>query len=484
MIRRLDGKLPTPTAPEPRDPSALAGPAGVATSGAASSAAPGGAPDVHEHGRAPGIEAGRPSRALTEAGALATLDTAERLLAGLGPRLDAVQGQRLDAQLPVLSSALALVDRVAADLSQPGFGATAADAGAGSRLRALATTLAGGLDRLFHGLATTPEGSPGKARRFAAELLRTEARVLEATERAARPMAAPSDALPSSVLAEAVPEAARGPVRTAWAAIARSDRGGPSFFARHALLGVAAEALDHARRAAPDDAATRAVAHHGEALIRLRFGAPGEALDLLDAAAEAAGGRYPSLDYDRALVKTAVGDTRGAVRDLQAALVGAPSPDAAVALRRHAASEPGLIGLLSEPAFHALTAPVGGPSQTRSGALDHRGRALHTSPGWTYQLPVVEAREYLDETFGALKDAARAERRPAMDLHWFDDGRRGELFAETVPVDGVISDAVIASFEFTAGTLDVRLHRTERLLVDPAELHRVLSDVKLRDRID
>lgn len=409
----------------------------------------------------------------TLAGAASLLKLSETTIARLpvGADLDR-------ARIATFNKVLGQLAKVSKDLSVRGLGSTSADAGRAGDLRGIAEQLGAQYVALEGKLAGTKNGEIHKASSMVGDLVRGQ---LEAADVAGNLAAKVNLQLEASgvtgaITGELQPESEQFK-RTAWAHYNKGKQA-TTHFMKVIHFGRADTGLDRVR-ASDGDPATLALADNRGGMIKHQWGDDPAAIALYDRARARLGGSYAPADYNSAVSHAALGNTEEAVALLNDAISHTPNADAQSKLREIAAGDSDLTPLLSSLAYHQLVEPAGGTKLTKTGEADHRGRDLHQTPAWSYDLPVVGLREYLDEQIAAMGARLRDEKKSNISIHW--DGDKAEIIAETVPVPGAMADKVLAEISLGTGHYDVTVHATDKLVFDPAELHRLFGDMKLRD---
>lgn len=415
-------------------------------------------------------------QAAAETAAKATFASAGRLferateglsLLEVGAPLEGKQAERAIALL-------AQVEKIHQDLSIPGFGSSAADAGLGQDLRELKAELA----ELFSSFRDRIEASPSGTDH-------AKARVLgEAFVRLSDSLLSPSK--PSlKIGAIAVLPMSERALEVAEHAASYYDRAAqaPTHFAKVVLYGQRLKSdLAKLNELEPGDAAVKAFVENMEGLSQRLFGAYGDAAQSFQKALDHAGGKNAAIEFNLATALAHDGKNKKALTVLQGAIDNATTPSQAHALREMAAADPAMWHLLGEPAYHALVEPVGGAKVTQmEGVQDHQGRQLYQSKTWMYHLGGVIERGELDELFGPLREKIYAALKSGVGLVWDKDSGSGSIIAERVPVNGALSDVELATLVEGKGRWEVLIRGGDRLVFDPLELHRLFGELKLRD---
>ncbi len=410
-----------------------------------------------------------------EAAAKATFASATRLFERAVEGFNVLE-HRAPLTGPQAERALALlgqIEKIHHDLSIPGFGSSAADAGLGKDVRELKADLA----ELFSSFRDRIEASPSgtehaKARVLAEAFVRLSEGVLGPSEPSRKIGAIPALPLPEQALA------------VAEQAVSYYERAAvaPTHFAKVVLYGARLKSdLAKLEEIAPQDPAAKAFVKTMQGLNDRLFGAYGEAAKSFEQALALVGGKEASIEYNLATALALEGKGKKALETLEGAIADATTPAQATQLREMAAVDPAMWHLLGEPAYHALVAPVGGSKLTQQeGVRDHRDRQLHQSKAWMYHLSGVITRQDLDEEFALLREKTYADLKSGVALVWDAEGR-GAIIAEQVPINGVVSDMQLATLAEGPGRWEVTIHGGDRLVFDPLALHRLLGDIKLRD---
>lgn len=414
-------------------------------------------------------------QAAAEAAAKATFASAGRLFERAAEGLSLLEaGAPLEGKQAERALALlAQIEKIHQDLSIPGFGSSAADAGLGKDLRELKAELA----ELFSSFRDRIEASPSGTEH-------AKARVLgEAFVRLADSVLGPSTPSLKIGAIAAVPLSERA-LEVAEHAVRYYERAAqaPTHFAKVVLYGERVKSdLAKLTELDPGDPSTKAFVENMQGLSARLFGAYGDAAQSFQKALTHAGGKDASIEFNLATALALDGKADKALKALERAIDSATTPTQAGQLREMAAADPAMWHLLGEPAYHALVAPVGGAKLTQmEGVQDHKGRQLHQSKAWMYHLSGSIERQELDEVFAPLREKAYAQLKSGVSLVW-DEGGKGSIIAEQVPVNGAVSDLELATLVEGKGRWEVTIHGADRLVFDPLELHRLFGEIKLRD---
>jgi tetratricopeptide (TPR) repeat protein len=458
-------------------------PPSAAETGAAAATARVGAPDTRPTQAPDGFGATGPRGFLAldqkaaEQAAKATVTNARALLERAGEGLERIEpGAPLaGAQAERAASVLAQLEKVHRDLSTPGLGSAAADAGFGADVRGLRAELAQSFATLVE-RAESAKAGPDLAR----------ARVLgEAFMRLSEPILGPrAPALDVGVVpALALPAGVQTIAERAALAYDHTARA-PTHFSRVAMYGPhLRQDLAKLSELEPKDPATRAYVETLEGLTTMLVGGYPDAVAHFEKALRRLGGEDASIEFNLARAHARNDKPAKALDALEDAVKHATTPAQAQALRELAAADPAMTALLGEPGYHAIVESVGGTRLTRmEGVRDHRDRPLHRTEPRMYHVGGAAERQDFDAIFAPIRASAYEAKRTNVNLVWNESGV-GSLVAERVPMNGVVSDVDLATFTQVPkeGRWEIAVHGHDRLVFDPAELHRLLGELKLRD---
>jgi hypothetical protein len=412
-----------------------------------------------------------------ELAAKATVNNARALLDRAAEGLERLQpGAPLEgAQAERAVAVLTQLEKLHRDLSTPGLGSAAADAGLGADVRGLRADLAQSFATLVERVESAKAGPDlARARVLGEAFLRLSEPIL-----GPRPPALDRGVVPALALpAELQPIAERA--AAAYERAAHAD----THFTAVAIYGPHFKAdLAKLTELAPDDAATRAYVATLEGMSSTLFGGHTEAIAGFQKALRLVGGEDASIEFNLARAQAYDLKPEKALASLQGAVKHATTPAQANAVRELAAVDPAMWQLIGEPAYHTLLEPIGGSKLTHmEGVRDHRDRPLHRTEARMYHVGGVAERADFDALLGPIGEKAYATKRTNVKLVWNEAGVRS-LIAERVPINGVVADMDLATFTEVPkkGRWEVAVHGADRLVFDPAELHRLLGELKLRD---
>jgi hypothetical protein len=401
-------------------------------------------------------------------------------------------GARLElAETAIANRVLGRLERASRDLTEPGLGAAAEDAGKSEELRAVRAKLETTFLALRERVETAPNGDLEKCRKIAKRLVSLADRVLM-----------PSRG-PMTIGALLVVPLNRELAAFAEKADAYYTRGAQSrtHFAKVLYSRLAMNEVDFMKGRAKDNPEITAFAHSMAGMISQHlFGGNTDALELYHVALEKLGGYSASVQYNIAAASSALGKNAEAIDALQKAVKQSTTPSQAEGLLAMAAHDPGMWHLVSEPKYHELLESVGGTKLTQmEGVVDHHDRPLHQTRGWMYHLPGSWEPEQLEVEFAQLPSNALGTPGTGVRLQWgkadfFEPGppraggrivamvpSKGDIIAERISGSGESSHVVLGQLTKGPGRWEITLNATDRLVFDPAELHRFLATFKLRD---
>ncbi|MFO0722134.1 MAG: hypothetical protein U1E65_00035 [Myxococcota bacterium] len=414
-----------------------------------------------------------PSQSAAALAVQATLGSAERSLNIVDDALsslEAKRGQALDPELAgALQSLLARLDSAADSLFDRRLAQDASAAGKGDQVNALRSGIGERYGAIRSLVEAAPTGDIAKARQILKTVVAAERRI------------SPETVLPNVGAFLSVPLSARA-LPLAEQAEAFYERGASAhtLFGKVAHFGIAEDAIRRLLDHADADGDARAWAGNLGGMIKHAYGDDGAALKAYGLAMAELGRPDAALSYNLGVAHASLGHAEKAVTALSAALQVSTSEVQRAGIAALAASDPALWSLMSEPGYHALLKPFGGTQLTRMPEQPEATRPWFATPGWHYEVPAVAEREDMQVFLQNLNESKYGNHQPPLHVEETPGGGLS-IWVETEPKPEHVKLVELATLELKKSAWHCDILPAVGVLTDPAGLHALLAELKLRD---
>ena len=449
----------------------------------------------------------------TEGFVRATLKSFPTAISKVDGAIDKLGGQIGPAEL---NRILGRLDKLQADLSTPGLGAVAVDAGKIGDIRGAVVQLGEAYAKLEAKLADVKFEPASKLSGALGDLVKGQ---LGATDLAEYMRADVPDLEKAGVTGQMkvdLGDQVEDLKRVGWA---HYNKGKLAKAAGQDGLAAAhfEGAIDNLKRMSKmsSDNAVQTVAANRLGMVHHQMGEETRAIGYYDIALALNGEKYPPGHFNQASSWLALGQMDAALEQIELSVKNTKSPDDAEMMRGLAAKDSDLAGLIGEPRYQAL---VGDCALTKDVSTDTE-RPVFKTDAWIYKMDGAKAGEFLEAMCAALAAQVKANTpeggaRPSASLHGPgglivtgpapEDPRQGlrywaqdeidptklagqVLEVMTQEVDGpILRDACVGTIHFglDGNSFTFNVQEKDKLAIDPWALHCVagpMSELRGQD---